>query len=85
MEYQKLINLLNSTTNPSFRFRDCIETRENDSRIETYNTESKAKLKTRILKWSLFDYSNESILGRKTKTAVRVDSAVSLNKKKLYL
>ena len=50
MEYQKLINLLNSTTNPSSRFRDCIETRENDSRIETYNTESKAKLKTRILK-----------------------------------
>ena len=76
-----MINLLNSATNPSSKFRDCIEKKENDSRIETYNTESKVKFKTRILKWSLFDYSNGSILGRKTKTTVRADSAVSLNKK----
>lgn len=50
MEHQKMINLLNSATNPSSKFRDCIEKKENDSRIETYNTESKVKFKTRILK-----------------------------------
>ena len=54
MEYQKLINLLDSATNPlsKFRTKNWVEIREVRG---MYNTNSQIKFKTKMLKSSLCD------------------------------
>ena len=71
MEYQKIANLLNNTSNqPSkFRTKNCVEI--NDESRGIYNTKSQNKLikfKTTMLKSSLCDYSDAYILVKGTIT-----------------
>ena len=58
MEYQKIINLLDNTSNQQtiFRTKDCVEI--NDDARGTYNTNSQIKFETSMLKSSLCDYSD---------------------------
>ena len=65
MEYQNIINLLDNTPNQpnqptKFRTKSWVEI--NDDARGTHNTSSQIKLKTSILKSSLFDYSDAYIL-----------------------
>ena len=77
MEYQKMINFLDNTTNqlPKFRTKNWIE--RNDQSKEVYNTNSDTGFKTTMLKSSLCDYSDVNILvkGRITITGAGVDAA----------
>ena len=61
MEYQKIINLLDGTTNqPSkFRTRNCVEI--NDESRGKYDSSS-IKFKTSMIRSNLCDYSNLYIL-----------------------
>ena len=64
MEYQKIANLIDDTSNkPSkFRTRDCVEI--NDESRGAYNVNSQIKFKTTMLKSSLCDYSMHIFLLR---------------------
>ena len=63
MEYQKIIkNLLENTPNQPNRFRTKNWVEINDGARQTYNTNSQIKFKISILKSSLCDYSDASIL-----------------------
>ena len=67
MEYQKIINLLDNTTNqPSiFRTRNWVET--NDESQGKYDSSS-IKFKTSVIRSDLCNYSDECILVRGTIT-----------------
>ena len=77
MEYQKISNLIDDTSNqPSkFRTKDWIEI--NDEPRGTYNVNSQSKFKTTMLKSSLCDYSDACILvkGTITLTGAGADAA----------
>ena len=62
MEYQKIINLLNNTTNQitEFRTKNCVEI--NDESRGKYKTNSQIRFKTSMLRASLCDYSDVYIL-----------------------
>ena len=64
MEYQKIINLLDNTSNQlsKFRTKNWIET--NDQSRGVYNTNSDIRFKTRMLKSSLCDYSDAYTLAK---------------------
>ena len=67
MEYQKIVNLLdnNKSNQPSkFRTKNWVEI--NDESRGTYNVNSQIKFKTTMLKSSLCDYSEASILAKET-------------------
>ena len=67
MEYKKVINLLNNTTNiqpTRFRIENWDEVNDNVRGI--YNTNSQMKLKTKILNSILCDYSEADILVTRT-------------------
>ena len=68
MEHQKIINLLDNTTNqpPKFRTKNWVEI--NDESRGTYNTNSQIRFKTSMLRTSLCDYSNAYILVKGTIT-----------------
>ena len=68
MEYQKIANLIDDTSNqPSnFRTRNWVEI--NDESRGTYNVNSQIKFKTTMLKSSLCDYSDGYILVKGTIT-----------------
>ena len=61
MEYQKIINLLDNTTNQPSKFRTKNWVEINDDSRGTYNTNSQIKFKTSRLNSSLCDYSDEYI------------------------
>ena len=88
MEYQKVINLLDNTSNqPSkFRRKNWVET--NDESRGTYNANSQIKFKTTILKSSLCDYSDAYILVQETiavqNTAAADADASNVNKKVIF-
>ena len=75
MEYQKIINLLDNTSNqPSkFRTKNCAEI--NDESKGAYNTNSQIKFKTTMLKFSLCDYSDAYILVKGTITVPNTAAA----------
>ena len=62
MEYQKIPNLLDNTSNQLFKFKtkNCVEI--NDESRRTNNTNAQIKFKTTMLKSSLCDYSDAHIL-----------------------
>ena len=62
MEYQKIANLIDDTSNqpPKFRTKNWVEI--NDESRGTYNVNSQIKFKTTMLKSSLCDYSDAYIL-----------------------
>ena len=68
MEYQKIANLIDDTSNqpPKFRTKNLVEI--NDESKGTYNVNSQIKFKTTMLKSSLCDYSDAYILVKGTTT-----------------
>ena len=62
MMYQKIINLLDNTPNQPTKFRTKNWAEINDDACGTYNKDSQIKLKTSMLKSSLYDYSDANIL-----------------------
>ena len=62
MEYQKINNLLDNTSNQPSKFRTKPWVEINDESRENYNTNSQIKFKTTMLKSTLCDYSNVYIL-----------------------
>ena len=66
MEYQKIANLLDHTSNQPSKFRTkyCVET--NDESRGGYTTGSDIKFKTTMLKSSLCDYVDTYILAKGT-------------------
>ena len=88
MEYQKIINLLNSSSNQlsKVRTKNWVEI-SNESR-GTHNTNSQIKFKTITLKSNLCDYSDAYILAKKTitvpNTAAADANANNANKKVIF-
>ena len=62
MEYQKIANFRDDTSNKPSKFRTKNWVEINDESRGTYNVNSQIKVKTTMLKSSLCDYSNAYIL-----------------------
>ena len=77
MEYQKIANLIDGTSNQPSKFRTKNWIEINDESRGTYNVNSEIKFKTTILKSSLCDYSDAYILvkGKITITGAEADAA----------
>ena len=85
MEYQKIANLIDDTSNqPSkFRARNWVEI--NDESRGAYNVNSQIKFKTTMLKSSLCDYSDAYIFVKGTINTAAADAAVNnINKKVIF-
>ena len=68
MEYQKIANLIDDTSNQPSKFRTKNWVQKNDESRGTYNVNSQIKFKTTMLKSSLCDYSDEYIFVKRTIT-----------------
>ena len=66
MEYQKIANLIDDTSNQSSKFRTRNGVEINDESRGAYNVNSQIKCKTTMLKSSLCDYSDAYILVKGT-------------------
>ena len=77
MEYQKIINLIDDTSNQPCKFRTKNWVEINDESREAYNVNSQIKIKTTMLKSSLCDYSDAYILvkGKITSAGAGNDAA----------
>ena len=77
MEYQKIINLLDNTSNQLSKFRTKSWIEINDQSRGVYNTNSDIRFKTTMLKSSLYYYSDAYILvkGTITITGAGADNA----------
>ena len=77
MEYQKIANLIDDTSNQPSKFRTKNWVEINDESRGTYNANSQIKFKTTMLKSSLCDYSDAylSVKGTVTITGAGVDAA----------
>ena len=88
MEYQKIANLIEDTSNQPSKFRTKIWVKINDESRGTYNVNSQIKFKTTMLKSSLCDYSDAYILVKGTITVnntAAADAAVNnANKKVIF-
>ena len=62
MEYQKIANSIDHTSNQPSKFRTKTWVEINDESRETYNVDSQIKFKTTMLESSLCDYSHAYIL-----------------------
>ena len=84
MKYQKIINLLDNTSNQPSKFRTENWVEIDDESRRTCNTNSRIKFKTTMLKSSLCDYSDESILvkGNMTVNNTAADGAATNNTNK---
>ena len=58
MEYQKMINLLDDTTNQPSKFRTRNWVEINDESRGTYNANSDIKFKSSVISSNLCDYSD---------------------------
>ena len=58
MEYEEIIDLLNNTTDQPSKIRRKKKVELNDDLRESYKVNSQIKLKTKMLKSSLCDYSD---------------------------
>ena len=77
MEYQKIANLIDDTSNQPSKFRTRNWVEINDESRGAYNVNSQIKFKTTMLKSSLCDYSDAYILvkGKITITGAGADAA----------
>ena len=77
MEYQKIANLIDDTSNQPSKFRTKNWVEINDESRGIYNVNSQIKFRTTMLKSSLCDYSNAYILVKRkiTITGVGADAA----------
>ena len=62
MEYQKITNLLDDSSNKTSKFRTKNWFEVNDESRGTYNDDKQIRFKTTMLKSSLYDYSDTYIL-----------------------
>ena len=78
MEYQKIINLLDDTTNqpPEFRTRNWVEI--NYESWGTHNVSNQIKFKTSMIRSNLFDYSDACIHVKGTITVSNTRTAAAL-------
>ena len=83
MEYQKIINLLQDTSNQPNKFRTKSWIEVNDESRGTYNVNNQIKLKTSMLRSSLCDYSDAYILLSATITVP--NTAAANNRKKTII
>ena len=85
MEYQKIANLIDDTSNQPSKFRTRNWVEINDESRGAYNVNSQIKFKTTMLKSSLCDYSDAYILVKGTitvnNTAAQGAAANNTNKK----
>ena len=88
MEYQKIINLLDNTSNQPSKFRTKNWVEINDESRGTYNVNSQTKFKTTKLKSSLCDYGDAYILVKGTitvdDTSAAGAAANNTNKKVIF-
>ena len=88
MEYQKIANLREDTSNQRSKFRTKNWVEINDESRGTYNVNSQIKFKTTMFKSSLCDYSDAYILVKGTITVnntAAADAAVNnANKKVIF-
>ena len=88
MEYQKIANLIDDTSNQSSKFRTRNWVEINDESRGAYNVNSQIKFKTIMLKSSLCDYSDAYILVKGTisvtNTAAADAAANNTNKKVIF-
>ena len=82
MEYQKIINLSDNTSNQPTKFRTKEWIEINDDARRTYQTNSRIKFETSVLKSSLYDYSDSYILASGTITVTEVAAVRGSNYKK---
>ena len=86
MEYQKIANLIDDTSNQPSKFRTKNWVEIKDESREAYNVNSQIKFKTTMLKSSLCDYSDAYILVKGTlsvnNTAAAAAAAVNNDDKK---
>ena len=86
MEYQKIANLIDDTSNQSSKFRTKNWVEINDELRGTYSVNSQIKFKTTMLKSSLCDYSDAYILVKGTvsvNNTAAADAAVNNDDKKV--
>ena len=88
MEYQKIANLIDDTSNQPSKLRTKNWVEINDESRGAYNVNSQIKFKTTMLKSSLCDYSDAYILVKGTisvnSTAAQGDTANNNNKKVIF-
>ena len=88
MEYQKITNLIDDTSNQPSKFRTRNWVEINDESRGAYNVNSQIKFKTTKLKSSLCDYSDAYILVKGTisvtNTAATDAAANNINKKVIF-
>ena len=88
MEYQKIANLTDDTSNQPSKFRTRNWVEINDESRGAYNVNSQIKFKTTMLKSSLCDYSDAYILVKGTisvnNTAAEDAAANNTNKKVIF-
>ena len=88
MEYQKIANLIDNTSNQPYKFRTRNLVEINDESRGVYNVNSQIKFKTTMLKSSLYDYSDAYILAKGTisviNTAVAGAAANNTNEKVIF-
>ena len=88
MEYQKIAYLLDDASNQPSKFKTHNWVEINDESRGTYNVNSQIKIKTRMLKSSLCDYSEAYILVKGTitvnNTAAADADANNTNKKVIF-
>ena len=88
MEYQKIANLIDNTSNQPSKFRTRNWVEINDESRGAYNVNSQIKFKTTMLKSSLCDYSDVYILVKGTitanNTAAAGAAANNTNKKVIF-
>ena len=79
MEYQKIIYLLDNTSNQPSTFRTKNWVEINDGSYEIYSTGSQIKFKTSMIRSSLCDYRDAYILVKGTITVTNTGTAASPN------
>ena len=88
MEYQKIANLIDDTSNQPSKLRTKNWVEINDESRGAYNAASQIKFKTTLLKSSLCDYSDAYILVKGTisinNTAAAGAAANNINKKGIF-
>ena len=81
MQYQKIVDLLDNTSNQSSKFRTEICVKKNDDSCGTYNTNSQIRFKTSMLKSSPCDYTDAYIAVKGTITVPNTGAAAAPNNK----
>ena len=85
MEYQKIINLLDNTSNQPTKFRTKNWVEINDQSGGTNNVNNQMKFKTSKLRSRLCDYSDAYILVNATITVPNTGTAANPNNRKIII